>query len=268
MLTAAQRSEYNERGYVRLPQAFGVDAAAAMADFIWARLFDLHGMRRDDRATWTAKAPWVGLNRFREDPVFAPLDNAATRAAIDDLLGVDAWKKPRHWGTFLVKFPDRAHGDWILPADAHWHVDFHFTYEPGTPFALRVFTFVSDVAPHGGATLAIAGSHRIVERFVASLTPDERRAGYAALHRRLFASHPWLQRLTNDPTAGADRAADFLHRAADVDGQDVRVEELCGQAGDIILMHPWLLHAAAPNDSNQPRFVLGKDIYGEAYRVH
>ena len=264
MLTKAQRAEYEERGFVRIPQAFSRADAEAMADFIWARLADLHGVRRDDRATWTAPAPWVGLNRFKDDPVFAPLNNPATFAAIDDLLGADAWKKPRHWGTFLVKFPDRTPDEWTLPVDAHWHVDFHFTYEPGAPFALRVFTFLSEVSSHGGATLVITGSHRLVERFVASMTPEQRQAGYAALHERLHASHPWLARLTHERQPGLDRGDYFMNRDAVVDGQTVRVEELCAAPGDVILMHPWLLHAAAPNAGDRPRFMLGKDIYAEA----
>jgi hypothetical protein len=268
MLTPVQRLEYRDNGYVRLPEAFSRAAAAAMADFIWARLFDLHGMRRDDRATWTAAAPWVGLKQFKDDPVFQPLNNATTFEAIDDLLGPDAWKKPRNWGGFLVKFPDRAPEAWTLPLDAYWHVDFHFTFEPGTPFALRVFTFLSEVAPHGGGTLIVRGSHRLVERFVASLAPQERQAGFAVLRARFNGSHPWLERLTGAAGDSDDRVDDFMNRPAIVDGERVLVEELSAGPGDVILMHPWLLHAASPHAGDSPRFMLGKDIYAEAVHAH
>jgi Phytanoyl-CoA dioxygenase (PhyH) len=267
MLTKTQRAEYDELGYLRIPQAFSRTDAEEMADFIWARLWDLHGIKRGDRGTWAAPAAWVGLNKFKDDPVFQPLNSVVTFDAIDDLMGAGAWRRPQNWGTFLVKFPDRAPEPWTLPVDVHWHVDFHFTYEPRTPFALRVFNFLSEVPPHGGATLAVVGSHRLVERFVAAMTPEQRQAGYAPLHERLHRSHPWLARLTHEHDAGPDRADYFMNRETVVDGQPVRVEELCADQGDVILMHPWLLHAAAPNASDRPRFMLGKDIYAEAVRA-
>jgi ectoine hydroxylase-related dioxygenase (phytanoyl-CoA dioxygenase family) len=45
--------------------------------------------------------------------------------------------------------------------------------------------------------------------------------------------------------------------AGAVDGVSVRVVELTGAPGDVVLMHPWLFHAAAPNCSAAPRMVVG-----------
>jgi ectoine hydroxylase-related dioxygenase (phytanoyl-CoA dioxygenase family) len=36
----------------------------------------------------------------------------------------------------------------------------------------------------------------------------------------------------------------------------VRVVELTGEPGDVVFMHPHLLHAAAPNRSDSPRFMI------------
>ena len=232
-----------------------------MADFIWARMSDLHGILKDHRGTWAVDAPWVGLNRFTDAPVFQPLTSPSLCAAIDDLLGPGTWKPPRHWGGFLVKFPDRMPENWTLPVHAYWHVDFHFTYDPRTPFGLRVFNFMSAVTPRGGGTFVVSGSHRLVERFVSSLTPGERQAGFAVLRERFNLSHPWLARLTGAESDPAGRIGFFMDNTAIVDSVSVRVEELCAEPGDAIIMHPWLVHAPSPNASDRPRFMLAKDIF-------
>ena len=58
------------------------------------------------------------------------------------------WDKPRHWGGFLVSFPNTEPAQWYIPNDG-WHVDFHYTYPRDPLFALRVFTFLSEVKPRG-----------------------------------------------------------------------------------------------------------------------
>jgi hypothetical protein len=37
--------------------------------------------------------------------------------------------------------------------------------------------------------------------------------------------------------------------------------ELMGEAGDIVLTHPWVLHCRGMNCAAVPRFMRGKDIY-------
>ena len=36
----------------------------------------------------------------------------------------------------------------------------------------------------------------------------------------------------------------------------VRISELTGDPGDIVIGHPWLLHSAAANCGTQPRFMF------------
>lgn len=263
MLTHEQRKTYQAKGYIRLPAAFDRAAAQSMEDFIWARLAELHGIRRDDPDTWSAAAPWIGLNRFKEDAVFQAVGSPAVCAAIDDLLGRGCWKKPRTWGGFLVKFPDPSHGDWT-PSDTFWHVDFHFTHQPGTAFGVRLFSLLTEVVPCGGATLVVSGSHRLVERFVSAMTPAERSERFAVLRDRFNGSHPWLAALTETGADQAQRIQTAMKTAEIVDSVPVRVEELCGEAGDVVILHPWLLHSPSPNSSDRPRLQLAKDIFAEA----
>ncbi len=59
------------------------------------------------------------------------------------------------------------------------------------------------------------------------------------------------------------RIARFHERIEDVDGIPLQVIENTASAGDVILMHSLLLHAAAPaaHLGTQPRFLLNQDIY-------
>ena len=262
MLSAAQVDEFSRRGCLWLRGAIGRNQVRSMADFIWDRLGELHGIDRGDPATWTCPAPWAGLNRFKRDPVFAPIASPALVEAIDTLLGAGCWRLPHYWGGFLVKFPDSGGEPWRLAAGEQWHVDSDFTYEPRPLFAVRVFTLFSPLEPRGGATLAVAGSHRLVERWVERLTPAERESPFPAMRDRFNASDPWLARLTgeDDPDPGG-RVSYFLGCDREIDGAPVSVEEMCGAPGDIFLMHPWLLHAASRNVSGRPRFQLGRYVF-------
>ena len=47
-------------------------------------------------------------------------------------------------------------------------------------------------------------------------------------------------------------------------GVPVRVVELTGRAGDIVIGHPWLLHAPAPNCGTTPRFMTVQRVKAAA----
>ena len=46
-----------------------------------------------------------------------------------------------------------------------------------------------------------------------------------------------------------------MQEGAVVGGVPVRVVELSGEAGDLVIGHNWLLHAGAPNSGTQPRMM-------------
>ena len=52
----------------------------------------------------------------------------------------------------------------------------------------------------------------------------------------------------------------FMEREEVVDGVPLQVIENTGEAGDIILLHPLVLHVAAPNNSAAPRFLLSGGV--------
>lgn len=267
MLTIEQRQTYYSAGVLHLPGVVTEAKAAEIEDFVWARLNELHGIDRDQPSTWQVDAPWAGLKDYKDHPLLQSIGSTGLCDVIDELLGADNWKKPRNWGGFLVKFPDADPAAWNIP-DGYWHVDAHFTYDPATAFGLRVFTFLSDVPPRAGGTLVVTGSHHLVSRFVFRLTSEERSAGFAKLRDQFLAMAPWFRRLTQKNDGSDDRIRYFMDQESVVDGIPVRVEQLGGKRGDVVLMHPWVVHAPAPHCGSRPRFALAKDIFAETPRVH
>ena len=47
-----------------------------------------------------------------------------------------------------------------------------------------------------------------------------------------------------------------------MDGVPVRVCEMLGEPGDVILMHPLMMHAPTPNVLATPRMMLTQFAYG------
>jgi hypothetical protein len=118
-----------------------------------------------------------------------------------------------------------------------------------------------DVEAGGGGTLQLAGSHRLVERYLEGVPPEKRE--YKRVRDGFLRSHPWLRALStadDDP----DRNARFMGGDADIDGLPARVVECTGRAGDVYLTHPWVMHCIAPNARSEPRLMKTGAIYRAA----
>lgn len=223
-----------------------------MEEHLWKALEKKMGARRDDRATWS-RAAVSGLRRLRTHRVFAPIGGDATRAAVDALLGAERWKEPKHWGQLLVGFP-QPDAEWNVPWRT-WHTDYPYSGPVGRVFALLVFSFVSDVPAQAGGTTAVAGSHRVVSDFVASQAETADLSDMRKTRMRLLQSDPWLRDLSRQNAGPEARLMRFMQNETEVRGTPVRVVELCGEAGDVIVAHPWLLHAPAANCGQHPRMM-------------
>jgi ectoine hydroxylase-related dioxygenase (phytanoyl-CoA dioxygenase family) len=137
---------------------------------------------------------------------------------------------------------------WDVPT-SDWHLD----SQDLDLTMLAVFAHLACVRPRGGGTLVITGSHRLT-------TPTGPQAASAPVRSRevkayLRTLHPWLRDLWQaDGDTG--RIHRYLTSGADIDGVPVRVEELTGEPGDVVIMHPRLLHVVAPNSLGTPQLML------------
>jgi hypothetical protein len=105
----------------------------------------------------------------------------------------------------------------------------------------------------------VSGSHRLVHRWFLDHPPQP--GARSAELRRSVLRHPYLRDLCTPgrPEARIDR---FHNRIETVDGIPLQVLENTATAGDVILMHPLLLHAPpAVHSGRSPRFLLNQDIY-------
>jgi len=255
MLSTSQREEFEQQGFVRLPGAFARAAAEAMEARVWRWLEKKYGTHRNDPTTWTIAQPHT-MQGLKREAVFDAIGGAHTRAALDDVLGPGLWKKPKDWGQFLVNFPTGAR--WTLPSRI-WHTDFDFRRPAEPMFGVLVFSFLSDVPAGSGGTLVVARSHRLIRKFVEA-RPRAGREKMRITRTAFVASDSWWRALTS-PEPQPDRVERLMQRETRVGGLPVRVVELSGEAGDVVIGHPWLLHAGASNCGDSPRLMRVQRIH-------
>jgi hypothetical protein len=253
MLTSAQRSEFESSGILRLTGVFGARAAAQMTNLIWSMLERQHGIRRGDAQTWSVAQP-TGFQSLTRVGAFDAIASEALREDIDQVL--DLWEPPKHWGAPLVTFPD-ANDAWDVPS-AQWHLDFPARGSTSVLAGVRVLAFIDDVAERSGGTLALTGSHQLVGKLMAE---GRARSGRSAEVRDALAgAYGWLQKLWSAQEAG-NRVQAFMIDGATLDGVLLKVVELTGVPGDVVLMHPRLFHAPSRNVGAKPRMMVSQSVF-------
>lgn len=240
---------FADSGVIRIDGAFPAESAAAMSDLVWQTLGWNFGFDRRDPHSWGEfrKRPVADAGSA---PVFEDLLTDRLARVIDDVLGEGAWTWPSTWGDFLITFPNAA--EWSLPHDG-WHQDWDFSVDCDPVRWVKAFAFLNEVRPGGGGTLVVTGSHRLVGRYGSGRALDAQGRVMKGSDR-LYEECRYLRDLA---TAGdhTERRRRFMEQETEVDGVGLRVVELTGSPGDVILIHPWLVHAVAPNAADTPRFM-------------
>jgi hypothetical protein len=249
ILTPAQQEDFDRIGVLRLPGLLPIADVAAMAHALWADLASRYAIVRDDPATWITVRP-AQFQALKRSCAFAALGSPRVRALADSLLGAGAWEAPRRWGQPLVTFPSPA---WNLPR-VMWHLDYPVGDKGERLTAVKLFAFLEPVLPHGGGTLVVAGSHKVA---TALSRGAGRPARSADMRERLKAEHPWFARLWATP---GDEVRALLGVPSDVGGVTVEVQEMTGAPGDLVLMHPAMLHGLAHNALERPRMMLTQGL--------
>ncbi len=225
ILDDEQIEHFREKGYVCVRGCFD----RQLADEWRALAFERLGYDPGDLGTW--KKPRVHLPRMSTVDVkeFAP---KAWGGLCDVMGGADRIKQPVTWADgFICNFNIRANEPWQPPSPnvPGWHKDGdwfkHFLDSPEQ--GLLTIVIWSDILPQSGGT------------FVA---PDS--VGHIARY------------LVDYPEGLLNRDAQFGKLIQKCE----QVEEVTGEVGDVLLIHPYMLHAASSNPSGRARFITNPAV--------
>ena len=243
---------FRVHGWMRVANAFTGAEAAAMRDVVWRGLAEF-GIERDLPATWTIERP-EKLQKLKAHAAFDAVGSTRLLAAIDAVLETQVYEKPKRWGAIFVAFPSKD--EWGVPASG-WHIDANYASQLSPPKGVQIHALFGDVAPRSGATQILSGSHRLIHTWFKDHPPPA--GARSADMRKALQRHPYVRELHSkgDRQSRIDR---FMNRVEEAEGIPLQVVENIGAAGDVMLLHPLTLHAAAPNNGAAPRFLLSSAI--------
>lgn len=248
-LTPEQRDEFRRRGVLRIEGLLSESGVGRAREAVLRRMEQL-GLWRDGAwrlDEWPRPAwPLGGLKTSkvignRRPELEALSQEPRLRAIVDELLGGRPFDRrifPRPQLLFTLPNIDA----WVLPPQ--WHTDAPRLASGEHP-GVQLFACLDHVAPRGGGTLAIAGSHLLLN--------EGRHIRARDLHRELGGEplfrHIWSKRpLRWDDGEALPRGA--VHNVA------LEVIELIGAPGDGYLVDLRTLHSGAPNAGDRPRMMI------------
>ena len=255
MLSVEQRDEFARSGILRISGAIAPRDAEKMCNVVWTALHRSYQIRRDVPDTWQARRI-AGIHDLPKSETFAQIGSPVVREALNDLLGRGNWEPPARWGSLLVTFPE-SRDRWDVPQQS-WHLDFPAKRSLRGLFCIRLFTCLAKLPEGGSGTLFVEGSHRLVEGLCEIEGVEKLKSADA--RNALIRRYSWVRDLcSRDGAAG--RIERFMERSEAPDDIELRVIEMTGEPGDVLLAHPMLLHAGAKNCTSVPRLVLSSIVH-------
>lgn len=221
-LSAAQINQFIENGFLILRNAFSSNVADQIVPLVWNEMPE----SRNDPSTWTQ--PMRIVEKVLED---LPIDEILTdryRQTLDDLCGARRWETNLGVGYWVNIFPQWPASK-IEPRPLRFHIDTRVSPAlDAAPLGLVVMEFFSNANTGGGGTAILAGSHRCVARVA-------NENGF---------------RLDDDPLV-LRASALTMH---------LPVIQTIPRAGDVLLMHPFTMHATSPNVTTQVRLAAHRPV--------
>lgn len=231
LIAPEDHAVFADRGLLRLPGCAPTAPTSAARKAILDELERL-GARVDGK--WhTAKVP----RTIRHLPAFDDVVPRALVARLDRLAG-RALQPAQPHPQILLTPPQR--GPWSVP-QLGWHLDVAAPVRDEIP-GIQVFVLVDDVAPGGGGTVALSGSHKL-----------HGATGAAPVNaHQVLRADPIFEALFSPRVA--PRAS--LLEPHPVAGVTVQLVEMWGRAGDVYVMDMRVVHAASMNTSKRARMML------------
>ena len=221
-LSPAETRHFLEKGYVFLRNCFTEETAAPWIAGAYERL----GYDPRDPKTW--KEAKCALKGMRSEALSALAPRALE--AICELVGGEdrllGGRQTQSWSdSFIIQFP-RGGAEIPLP-DMDWHLDAEPPFFLDHHMGLATYVLWSDLKPKGGGTFIVPDSIGHVARYLARHPEGIRREDLET--RRLFES-----------------CGEFV--------------ELTGKTGDVVLVHPFMIHSESPNIAGEPRFFTARVV--------
>lgn len=246
MISAQQCETFEQQGVIRLEALLPPDKVAAARDLV-VRALEPFGVRREGRwrfdeidASGIAGQVTARMKQIRKARAFAEVPMDRVREAVSVLVDGRSFFAGMDRPQLLFTLPTVQR--WAVPHSV-WHLDLPRLPDGGTP-GVQMFTFLDTVAPGGGGTLLVAGSHRLLNTGEHIRSKDvKRRLKRETYFRDLMSRHV------------TDRAR-FLDEPARIGDVELKVVELHGEPGDVYLVDMRMLHTLAPNASQMPRMML------------
>ncbi|CAE8596334.1 unnamed protein product, partial [Polarella glacialis] len=253
-----------KQGFVRLAGFASPEDASAVRELYWAAEAQRSGICPEDSSSWpkgrgqASQRSGRGVLRLTslpeldESPVFRRIAEDL-QEALCEMFQCPLWRVARGRKIVsLLNFPSGAAdlSEWDIPHD-DWHTDSNTdsSITPSDPTQLFAFLYPERVAPACGGTVMMEGSVCRAQKLVR----DEESEGTAATGfgkglKLALATDPWAHALFSQGRPD-ERAAHFMGEG----GEGLRVVELIGSAGDLVLWDPRCLHAVAANAGSRPR---------------
>jgi len=231
-LTPKQRADFVEHGWVRIPKAVPDEIITRFTENVWVRL----GYDPADKSTWTKEK--IHMPRHREIPTKDFMPKAW--GAMCELLGgedrIDTTLFESCGDSLIVNLgsDEWTHRD-INPRDlGNWHIDGDwFThYLDSGEQGLTVIVLYNDIQHRGGGTY---------------ICPE----GIKNVVQWLYEHPEGSDSFPQDP--------DGSRSVCSIQSCNEFVE-LTGEAGDVILLHPFMPHSASKNHLRIPRFITNPPV--------
>jgi len=238
VLSEADAQHFIEKGYVRVKNCVDPTLAKKWTDEAYGRL----GYDPVDRSTWTKDIVWMDRHN---KALIKDISPRGWAALCDVTGGEDRIEhkimeiESQHFTTidstewsdaFVVNFKRGADKPWDKPSPASggWHKDGSFFrhFLDSREQGLLTIVYWSDVVHKGGGTFVAPDSIKVVAEYL--------------------AAHP----------EGVDDG-DAFGKLID---QCQEFEEITGEVGDFIILHPFMLHASSNNHSGRVRFMTNPPV--------
>ncbi|EGN98485.1 hypothetical protein SERLA73DRAFT_169439 [Serpula lacrymans var. lacrymans S7.3] len=245
-LTPEQIDHFMEHGFIIVKNGFTKEKAEEWTQNIWVRL----GLDPNDKATWDRERIHMPWHRRENVASFAP----KVWEIMKELLGGEERidQPSGSWGdSFIVNLGTDAleRQDALDPRDLdNWHVDgdFFVHYLDSPEQALLVIPVYSEIKHRGGGTFIAPEGIDMVAKYLAAHPEGVLPTGMSFTPSTSTYTEP-----KDDPG--------YYSHLEEVKKCN-KFFEITGEVGDVVLLHPLMLHSASKNHLRIPRIITNPPV--------